>query len=316
MENQENVTCPLCHQPIQNNEPTVACPDCHVTYHEKCWEENCGCATVGCPQQNTAAVQENPFPTCSNCGAVLQEGQGFCTQCGQKILAEQPRTCSNCGAVLQEGQGFCTQCGQKILAEQPRTCSNCGATLQEDQNFCSNCGQQYAPKSFSNHQIVCTTPVFSAAPNPAAAAAMAAPVKKSKKKFVVIGIVGAIMMATIITVAILIPSLLTTEDFRDMFGEYEEESWCEIATDGSWMRLDTNPNDYDSDLWILFYKTSSEAQAAIEEVNQELGFSSGVYQRMKETTALQGRQTESNDRYTVSWTYHPDKGLEVLYEIN
>lgn len=33
-----------------------------------------------------------------------------------------------------------------------------------------------------------------------------------------------------------------------------------------------------------------------------------------ETNALMGRQREENDKYRVSWTYHPNRGLEVTYE--
>lgn len=288
MENQENLTCPICHQPIQDHEPILACPDCHVTYHEKCWQENHGCATAGCPQQHISAPNENP-----------------------------PATCSNCGAVLQDGQDFCPKCGQKIGAAQSRTCSNCGAMLQDDQDFCPKCGQRYVPQNFSNHQSNFASPASSAASNPAAAVAMAPPVQKSKKKFVVIGIISVIMIAAIVTAAILIPTLLNSpKNFKELFNQYRNESWCEIASDGSWMRVDTNPEDYDSDYWFLFSEDMNEALAAIKEINQELGFSSAVYERMNETSALKGWQSEKNGAYSVSWSYHPDQGLEVFYEIN
>ena len=34
---------------------------------------------------------------------------------------------------------------------------------------------------------------------------------------------------------------------------------------------------------------------------------------MMNTSALMGRQVEENDKYKVSWTYHPDDGLTVTY---
>lgn len=37
---------------------------------------------------------------------------------------------------------------------------------------------------------------------------------------------------------------------------------------------------------------------------------------MLETSARMGRQREENDKYRVTWTYHPDEGLEVTYEKN
>ena len=82
------------------------------------------------------------------------------------------------------------------------------------------------------------------------------------------------------------------------------------------MKLDTNPYDKDSDDFTYSdYTTFSEANDAIERVNKELGFSDALYEKMNTTTWSQGRQTDSNDKYTVTWTYHPDKGLEVMYEI-
>ena len=46
-----------------------------------------------------------------------------------------------------------------------------------------------------------------------------------------------------------------------------------------------------------------------------VGFSSALFEKMCETTWIQGRQTESNEQFTVSWTFHSDKGLEVMYEV-
>ena len=95
--------------------------------------------------------------------------------------------------------------------------------------------------------------------------------------------------------------------FATEFGEYVGESWCRIASDGSYMKIDTNPNNtkkgYDSD-----------AGAAISKVNEELGFSDALLEKMAQTRALDGKQTEENTRFRVTWTYHPNNGLEVLYE--
>lgn len=55
---------------------------------------------------------------------------------------------------------------------------------------------------------------------------------------------------------------------------------------------------------------------AIQYANEGLGFTGAVYNRMMNTNALMGSQTASNDKYTVSWTYHPTYGLEVTYEVN
>lgn len=96
-------------------------------------------------------------------------------------------------------------------------------------------------------------------------------------------------------------------DFNRAFPEYVEESWCQIPEDGSYMYLDTNPFDLD--------KThDSEAYGAIMQANEKLGFTAALGNKMGQTSALDGRQTESNDLALVSWKYHPNNGLEVTYE--
>lgn len=103
-----------------------------------------------------------------------------------------------------------------------------------------------------------------------------------------------------------------------MFSQYSGKEWFESGNDGSWISIDTNPDDLDSDgysylLWMLAYFDDTEA--AIKNINKELGFNDAVYKRMQETTAIQGRQSEENDKYKVSWTYHPDRGLEITWEV-
>ena len=61
-------------------------------------------------------------------------------------------------------------------------------------------------------------------------------------------------------------------------------------------------------------ETQRKTLEAIKYVNERLGFNGSLYNRMTSTTALMGRQSEENRKYKVSWTYHPDKGLEVTYE--
>lgn len=89
--------------------------------------------------------------------------------------------------------------------------------------------------------------------------------------------------------------------------------------DGSFLKIDTNPDDLDTDDLSdsqkrRFWDISEDSCSAIEYCNKELGFTEAVFQRMIETTSLMGRQTADSSRYTVSWTYHPDRGLEVMYE--
>ena len=96
-------------------------------------------------------------------------------------------------------------------------------------------------------------------------------------------------------------------------------AWVTRGSDGSYMKIDTNPYDEDFDdlsypKQVTFWDTQQDSIDAIEYCNKELGFTEAVFERMLETTSLMGLQTAESSRYTVSWTYHPDNGLEVMYE--
>ncbi|MCH5266616.1 MAG: hypothetical protein J1F02_12000 [Lachnospiraceae bacterium] len=45
-----------------------------------------------------------------------------------------------------------------------------------------------------------------------------------------------------------------------------------------------------------------------------LGLPSSLFDEMCATNALMGRQTETYDYYEVSWSYHPDNGLDVIFK--
>lgn len=87
-----------------------------------------------------------------------------------------------------------------------------------------------------------------------------------------------------------------------------------VGSDGSYLIIDTNPNDADPDSVYYNSVIANHSLAGIKFVNKKLGFSSSVSQKMLATTALMGRQTAENKHFRVSWTYHPSNGLEVMYE--
>jgi len=51
-------------------------------------------------------------------------------------MAGQPRFCSGCGAGVQAGAAFCSNCGRAIGI----TCPNCAATVDGSDRFCARCG--------------------------------------------------------------------------------------------------------------------------------------------------------------------------------
>lgn len=96
-------------------------------------------------------------------------------------------------------------------------------------------------------------------------------------------------------------------DFSKLAESAPEDGTVSVSDDGLSMTVDTDP------LNISKYN-SSEAFTFIQDVNAELGLPDSLYEKMLATRALDGRQTSDYDNVTVSWSYHPDNGLEVIYE--
>jgi hypothetical protein len=108
--------------------------------------------------------------TCATCGAALQSGQVFCTQCGSAVTgsllradelgplsmqelqesmtelltdeaaSESLAMCPDCGAPLTAEASFCVRCGRSIGEPSARTCQTCGAQLIPENKFCTQCG--------------------------------------------------------------------------------------------------------------------------------------------------------------------------------
>ena len=236
---------------------------------------------------------------CAKCGAPLEAGQKFCAKCGERVAAAQEGAdCEESTAVNMETVN--ETAADKQVPEMPKACVKCGAELQEGQEFCAKCGQKVGPSAGA-----------------AAGAAVEAGVntainlfnenlEKAKKKPIIF--VGVAVVAVVILV--LIFSLAGGgKDFNKMYSDISGESWCTIAADGTWMQLDTNPYNIDDYMEM-------DAWNEIKNVLDDLGFASSVSEAMNQTRALDGRQSASSGDYSVSWTYHPDNGLEAMFEIN
>lgn len=297
-EEAEKTTCPYCKTPLKEGDDVVLCPSCQILHHADCWEENKGCSTFGCSEQHHEMQDTKPTNVCNNCGTTLSEEQAFCPKCGTPKSTPKDtnpmNVCTNCGTTLSNEQAFCPKCGTPKSNPRKKTCSKCGTELQDGQGFCPKCGQKTDLQMDTNTNSAISQ--YNSNVN-----------KANKNNLIKFACIGGLIVAIIIIVMILV-SPSGPKKFDEMYSKLESESWCEIASDGSWMKIDTNPYDIDD-----YY--DSDAYHKIESINSELGFSSSVYKQMGETRALDGRQSASCDNYEVSWTYHPDQGMEVLYSI-
>ena len=304
--------CPYCKTEIKEGEEIKVCPACGIPHHIGCWEENKGCTTFGCSEQHYEVQGTNPTEVCSKCGAPLGDGQAFCPKCGTPKISRQTN-CGKCGTPLVTGQEFCSKCGQKVGVMLDHNVSSAinqfNANIKPEKpkkgNVCSVLAIVFGSIGF----IPLLNILF--LPPAIILAIIGLCISKNRKKGRTIASIIVVSISLIVSLSWMGPELglFGTKEFSDMYSSIESESWCEIASDGSWMKIDTNPYDIDD-----YY--DSTALSKIKSINSDLGFSSSVYQEMLETRALDGRQTESNDKYTVTWTYHPDYGMEVTYKIN
>ena len=108
-----------------------------------------------------------------------------------------------------------------------------------------------------------------------------------------------------------------------------------ISEEGSYLSIDSNPLNIDQssisatddDMVYLSYTKElndsmndltyqTYANECIQSINSALGLPTWLYGEMCETRAIDGKQKETFDNVTVSWSYHPKQGLEVMYRKN
>lgn len=95
---------------------------------------------------------------------------------------------------------------------------------------------------------------------------------------------------------------------------YEEccditKDYASLSYDKTSLVIDTKPED-------IYYSYESDATTAIVLCNSYLKLPSAVTNKMSSTRAVDGMQSQNCGDFTVSWTYHPDNGLRVIYEVN
>lgn len=172
----------------------------------------------------------------------------------------------------------------------PVFCVNCGAELTADALFCPKCGKKVEAAGDETRNKI---DQYNAKVSK----------KIQTKKMLPVYIAAA---AIVIILIVVLATRGGGKNFNRMYADIAGESWCTIASDGSYMKIDTNPLNIDD------YSNYS-AYLKLAEINKDLGFSAAVFDDMGSTRAMDGKQTAESSKATVSWRYHPDQGLEVTY---
>ncbi len=339
--------CPVCKTELREADAVKVCPDCASVYHEACWDEYKGCTVCGSEARPVETVDPNPAVVCVKCATLLREDQAFCPQCGTPRDGKVKSFCNQCGMELQAGQMFCPMCGQKAEALPDlgeRTVSNpykpviqqkkknmlpliailCVAAVAVVGLFVLLLGpsvDEIELEESSIELMVDDSITIDYSISPGDAGDVKVTWESSDESVATVNSKGKITAEGEGTCTITVKAggksdklkvkVTDGPDFRSLYNKYCEPTWAEYGSDGSYLFIDTNPDDWDDD--GLAYV---DAYFAVENVNNALGLPDSLFKAMGETTGADGKQTEVFGNITVSWKYHPDKGLEVTYKLN
>ncbi len=281
---------------------------------------------------------------CRNCGATIEEDQAFCPKCGTPKTVT--KKCNRCGAHLQNDQEFCPKCGQKVV---PTTDNSISSAIDQFNAKIdkSNKKKKTIPiviaasvliillvigaifKLFSVKEIVLSKSSVELKVDdkesigytitPERAGGKKVTWSSSNESVAKVTSNGEITAkgAGSCTIKVsaggktdtLTVTVKSGPDFKSIYSRYCNSTWASVGSDGSFLSIDTNPSDKDD-------YTDYDALEAILSVNQALGLPDSLLDSMLSTTAMMGRQTEtySSKGVSVSWSYHPDKGMEISYK--
>ena len=293
---------------------------------------------------------------CKSCGKQISDRAANCPHCGAlQVHSAAQILCEDCGKPLPESADVCPHCGCPVAKKQPELSQDAAVKSEPAKESIPVDEQPAAQSNAPRLDLMPPTsgvnngaagnisrgegmsPVNSAdryAPGgspaavgrPAAANAQwgalpAMPPKKKKVLPVIIILIAVVLVAGGGAVWFFLLNGSPFEKIADQIAVDYPSAAVVSAADGSYLKIDTNPSDDDTDVEDMIYSQYQEYMAvlkdsndAIKYVNRELGFSEALYEKMSNTNSLMGQQTEESKQYRVSWSYHPDNGLEVIYE--
>ena len=100
-----------------------------------------------------------------------------------------------------------------------------------------------------------------------------------------------------------------SEAYETCCGDLDSK-YASLGYDGKSLTIDSNPTDnkYSGD--------DEDAVRAMVMVNAFLELPSSLNDKISSTRALDGMQSQDCGDYTVTWNYHPNNGMKIIYEVN
>ena len=291
MENYNVKVCPYCNTEIREGDDIKVCPACGVEHHWNCWLANKGCTTPGCTEQyvdfQRTVPQEPAYQQPAYQAPAYQQPAYQAPAYQEPVYQPQP------AAPAYAAPAYAPY---PTTAPAPAPAANKCAIL-------AIIFGAIGMIPFLNFVFLPVALVLGI---------VGLATSKGKKKGAMIASIIVLVISLIISIAWM-SAEFGKEDFNDKYSYLGYNTWCYISEDGETMTIDSNP--YDEDDYYEF-GISDSAYEYVKQINTELGFDSSVYDDMMETCWNDGTQYRYAGDYTVSWTYHPDKGLEVTYTIN
>ena len=273
--------------------------------------------TVQVPQEETeqteliAAEEVTPI-RCSSCGTEIPTGMKFCPNCGKPVgepeqkplfkqkLKKKPMLIAAAVGVLAIIVVLVIiLMPPKVIPAADLVLSVNSVELKEGEVSTVSC--TVYPQDATDKTVVWT----SYDTNVATVNELGSITAVKKGECVITAQCGAATKELTVTVK-------TKIDFKALYESLDsdvEYGWS-VGSDGSFLSADTNPFDRDdysnADIW-----------ASIKEMNKTLGLPASLTEDMVQTTWSMGRQNQNFPSLgiEVTWTYHPDKGMEVTYKL-
>ncbi len=206
-------------------------------------------------------------------------------------------------------------------------CQKCGAILQGG-NFCSVCGTSVVEGSVNAHKV------------------------KNKKTIIIVVSVVAVLVAFVFfgLFAVLKGFILPAKNYNSGMASYENGHYAEafdyFERAGDYKDAPKRAEEakkadeleyLKAELRVAYSKCSSvnttltsdglgiivdgedenDLKSVMDALSiaSELGLPESLSSEMTSTNALMGMQIRTYGNYEVSWSYHPDNGLDVIYKI-
>jgi len=99
-----------------------------------------------------------------------------------------------------------------------------------------------------------------------------------------------------------------------------EANLLETAVNSCNLNRRAGVNIEDNGTTLVIDNSGEEDRFGVDRIGLEcllgaLGIPASVMEHMKRTRALDGRQEDGWGRFTATWTYHPDNGLDVIITV-